>query len=351
MSITSQDIVALERHLTDLKKQLGADYAAFGESCALIERQRTLGCCRDEWQAYETCLESVTELEKVCAKQKRRLDLISDKKGRIRQTEKDLQLAARQRKELAGRLGAVAYEAYQSGVADEALRAASATWFDGYLKETQRLETMLLKGGVVASWARTRLSLLRRRTGALFQHCGEDFLDHDQCSLLPDAHLAEEASLLVSRQQELTEDLAAARSNVSSLQEEVDNGKKALEEAKSQLSVMQAKLQQLASVYGKAVYDQIPPDVIARDVGQIAYEQGLAIVQRLDAIAQTQQRIQSLRNQMQIDELNAQMELDNQKIAHLEEQEQAIEQQISEVQRSIAERRRKIRDLSGADHG
>jgi len=351
MAITSQDIVALEQQLADFRKNLEAEYASFGESCALIEGQHSLGMCREEWQAYETCLQAVTELEKVCAKQQRRLDLISDKKGHIRQTEKDLRLSVRQKRVLSGRIGAAAYEAYQSGSCPPDLDAASSPFFRKHLEETRAWETLLKKGGIARSLAKTKLSCSKHKTYALFMRCGQAFLADGSFRLLPDAGLRSEAESFLSRQQELSETLDVAKSNVSSLQDEVDKGKQNLEEAKGRLSVMKGNLSALATAYGKAVYDRISPDVIAQKVGRIAYGQGLAIVRRQNDITVAQESIRQLRNQMQIDELNVQLELDNRKIDHLREQEQVIEKQISEVRLSMAERQRKIRALSGEDHG
>ena len=133
MSVTSQDIVTLEEQLADLKKGLEADYAAFGGSCALAEGQQSLGTCRDEWLVYEQCLEEVTRREKVCDKQQHRLNLITDKKGLIRQSERDLELVARQKGELCGKLGAAAYEAFQNGRLETSLQATCKLAFQKHV--------------------------------------------------------------------------------------------------------------------------------------------------------------------------------------------------------------------------
>jgi hypothetical protein len=345
MAITSQDIVALETKLSSLRKELEKAYASFGATCAIVEGTCTLGACHDEWLSYETMRDDVGQSQKEYQHLLHRFEQITDKKGRIRETESQLRKLRKDQEVMASRLGASAWESYQNG----AVKEQGDVYFSSYAKMVRQCEEKKAKGGFPQFEAKMLLSLSKRKAEGLFRRCGDALLSSGSYKSLPDGAIVAETDALLGRKKQLEDDLAEDRKSVSSLEGQTDKGR--LEESRKIVEEKEKKLEALAIAYGKALYAQVPPDTIGRIVGQKGYAQGLDILAREQAIKECGEQIVRDKNRMEADELMAQNELDLQKIIRLKEQRDAVDKQILVIQATIQERKRTISTLGGPSNG
>ncbi|MFA6845946.1 MAG: hypothetical protein WCR02_09480 [Sphaerochaetaceae bacterium] len=345
MAMTTVDIVELNTKLTHLRVSLENEYAKFGKSCALIERVGTLGSCQNEWKQYEECLNKTTEQEKEYEKLKTRLSILTDKKGHIREIGRQLKLCAKREKEVTSCLGASAYEAYSGKLLPPEGELFCKPFYESYYQKCKHWESLSKQNGFEGKFAQLRLRFLRKKAYGLFCRCGSALFGSDAYLFLSDGQMKKETEQLLQKEKELSFQAKECRQSINTLEEHTDKGK--LDNAKSKLDGQRKLVEELACVYGKAVYEVITPEDIQKKVGQKAYSQGLQIARIQVEIAECQKNIKEAKCQMQIDELLVQIGLDKQKIAHLKEQQQALDKQISEVVLSINEKKKQIRTLSG----
>ena len=330
------DIRTLQNQLARLQSGLEESFAAFGASCASCERLSPLGACHEEWAAYDACLNEVSKDQRDFQRLKHHLEAVSDANARIRDQESQLKQIVLDKEGIALRLGAASYEAYLSGH-DEALVRFVDPVFHAYAAACRSLSDTPL--------GRLRLHSLERGSRKLFIKAGSLLLEDEKYQLVPNTTLVAEANALLTREKEIRQNLSSDKESVGGTKEVTDKGR--LEEGARSLKDRQQQLQRLAEAYGKAVFDQIPPPVIQEKVGEKAYQQGLQILAIQDAIGRVCQRINRFEGEQRAQELEAEIELQKQRVLLLEEQKKELDKQISQIYGAMHELKRKAFKLRG----
>lgn len=193
---------------------------------------------------------------------------------------------------------------------------------------------------------RQRLERLVAKTA---QKVGQLLLSGEDFRLVSDSALVAEAADLLERRSEAKEDLENDQRSVGLAGGQSD--KVRLEEAKRSMDEQTRNLQALAQAYGQAVFDQIDPMQIKALVGENAFRQGLAIATLKGDVQTSAQAINRLEGEKRAQELEAQIGLEKERLALLEEKKKELDRQITEVLSTISSLKRKAFKYRGGVDG
>jgi predicted nucleic acid-binding Zn-ribbon protein len=118
-----------------------------------------------------------------------------------------------------------------------------------------------------------------------------------------------------------------------------------LEERSQAMKKEEKTYQKAAYSYGKALYESLPDSVHAGQIGQKAISLMDQITLHRSRIRKLEGDIKTLQNLIKVQELEAQIELENQKIDHLQAQIETFNRQIAQVHASIQLKQNKISEL------
>lgn len=334
------DIVSLRRRYESQKQQLDAAYAAFGAAVAAAERMHPLGACRKEWEAYDAALSQTSQAQRQWSHLSSHLGEVSDAQARIKQTEGILSSLQKELGTMQTKLGMAAWGDFQN-MPTSSLGLKVAPYYANLLGEWNSCGT-----SPIGKLKRQRLERLVAKTA---QKVGQLLLSGEDFRLVSDSALVAEAADLLERRSEAKEDLENDQRSVGLAGGQSD--KVRLEEAKRSMDEQTRNLQALAQAYGQAVFDQIDPMQIKALVGENAFRQGLAIATLKGDVQTSAQAINRLEGEKRAQELEAQIGLEKERLALLEEKKKELDRQITEVLSTISSLKRKAFKYRGGVDG
>ncbi len=348
MGTLQTDIQQKQKEIEQHQQDLSALYADLGYSVALIEQIGTIGYGRQQFllfleeqerylaakHSYEMLATYITQLE--------------DRSRKIKQIEADIHSLSKMRKRLYAQIGAIAYEAYGSQNLPDHVIQVCSPFFEEQQKKTRRLEEQLEKRGtsVLGNLLRFQLDLERKRLLPLLAKAGKALVAigcERDLKLETYPELKDQLSDFQIREKELKQELEVHQSAIAKLQtQEVQSPKARLEQHAQAMKQAQKVCEKTAEQYGKVLYEDLPENVDASLIGHKAIQLMDQITLHRKRVRQLEKSIQVLQNLMQVQEIEAQIELENQKIGLLRTQIDQCNRQIAQVDASIAEKRKTI---------
>lgn len=342
------DIQQKQKEIEQHQSDVFSLYADLGRSVALVQQISPLPYAAGEYQlfctqmdAYESAKHSFEQISGYIAQ-------IEDRSRKIKEIEKDIRLLARPFARVYAQLGAIAYEAYGSQILAEHVMQACFPFFEEHAKRTRKLEN--LKQAHVGFLGRRfiglQLDVQRKILPGLLAKAGARLVAigcEKDLPLSGRQSLLDELEDLKERRRELSQELELHQSAMAKLQsEEVQSPKARMEERANVMKMEQKAAEKAASSYGKALYETLPESVHSDQIGQKAIQLMDQITLHHKRIKSLQREIKQLENLMQVQELEAQIELENQKIELLRSQIDTCNRQISQIAASIHEKRNRI---------
>ncbi|ADY12722.1 hypothetical protein [Sphaerochaeta globosa] len=337
----------IEQHFSDVFSL----YADLGRSVALVQQISSLRYAVNEYAKFCSELERYESAKHSYEQLLGYISQIEDRSRKIKEIEKDIRLLEKPFASVYAQLGAIAYEAYISQTLREHVRQACFPFFEDHAKKTRKLENrkQVHTGFVGRQIINVQLDLQRKVLPGLLVKAGQHLVAIECERDLPVIHrqsLLDELQHLKERQQELGQELELHHSAMAKLQsQEVQSPKARLEERASEMKSAQKAAEKAASVYGKALYETLPEDVHADQIGQKAILLMDQITLHRKRTKSLQREIKQLENLIQVQELQAQIELENQKIELLRSQIDTCNRQISQIAASIDGKHKRIATL------
>jgi hypothetical protein len=355
------DILGKQKEIEGHRNDLLALYADLGKTLATIERVTPLGYCNGEYLAYCEIEERSIESEQAYERLKLFVAQKEDRSRKIKQIEDDIKSLRQPGAKLFSRLGAIAYESYGAGTLADHLLEICSPFFESHSQQTKALE----KAYALALQDQTKKSVLARSRAQVSAKVLSRMLEIQRKKVLPQfakagealvaigceadvsgqgiASLVKELAEFQKRQQELFEELSIHKNAVAKMKDqEVDSPHRQLEQGKALYMANEKERDKAAFVFGKALYETLPDDISSRTVGQKAISVIDQISLHLRRISQLEKDILQLQNMIKVEELQAQIELDKQKVEHLLTQIENANRQINQVQQTIEAKRQKI---------
>lgn len=352
MGNLQSNIQQKQKEMEGHRNDLFSLYADLGKSVALIEQITPLGFGNAEFKQFIEVQSRYDEAELTYERLKGYISQLEDRSRKIKEIEADIRSLHKVRGNLFARLGAIAYEAYGSQTLPEYLIEVCAPYFEEHHVKTRKLEE------ACASDKNKSYGFLRKYSASFI-------LNRHKKRLLP--RLVQAGSALVSigceadipgiGKEKLSSELSSFLKKEKALQQELDIHRSAVvklrtqekESPKGQLELSRVQFNQIgkerdkiAFLYGKVLYDTLPESVSSEMVGSRAITLIDQISLHLRRLDRLEQDILELQNMMKVEELEAQIELENQKIEHLHSQIEGCNRQIKQVQLSIEAKRSKI---------
>ena len=350
------DIQQKQKEIEQHYRDVFSLYADLGRSVALVQQISSLSYATNEYvrfcsemERYESAKHSYEQLSGYISQ-------IEDRSRKIKEIEKDIRLLEKPFASTYAQLGAIAYEAYTSQTLREHVRQACFPFFEDHVKKTRKLENQkqVHAGFIGRKIISLQLDLQRKVLPGLLVKAGRHLV-YIECErdlpIMGRQSLLDELQRLKERQQELGQELELHHSAMVKLQsQEVQSPKARLEKRASEMELAHKAAEKAASAYGKALYESLPENVDADQIGQKAILLMDQITLHRKRTKSLQREIKQMENMIQVQELEAQVELENQKIELLHSQIDTCNRQISQIAASIDEKRRRIATLLPPTH-
>ncbi len=358
MGTFQADIQQKQKEIESHRRDLHALYAELGFSIALIEQITPLGFATAEFNRFVEVDALYEEAKQTFERIQGFISQVEDRSRKIQQIEADIRALQGPRKSLHGRLGAIAYEAYGSASLPDYLQEACTPLFANHhhmIKRVQdALEDCKTQKGALSHLQCTllnmRLQHFRKQMPTLLVKAGAKLASLGCEADLPGVgkeSLVAELTQFKKRERALQQELDIHHSAVAKLRsQERESPKNQLESSRSQLREMEKQRTRTSYLYGKALYEKLIQNASTQLIGSASMALMEQITLHLNRVARLEKDILGLQNLMQVEELEAQIELENQKIRHLRAQIEQSNKQISQVELSIARKREKITLLS-----
>lgn len=315
MSTLASQIQSLTTAIEEHRSDLATLYSDLGKSAvntntplakSLLKHQEEY---EKQEEMYQQVASSIKQLE--------------DRSRKLKQVEKDLHGLAQKRKTIAAQLGAIAYERNQN----KNLSPALETLLTPILEEGKRVKPF-----------RAITFLHRRSLSRRFRVTGEIILEHQLEGELNHKALLESVQEYRKSEHFLAEELALHQSALRQLKSTETQGPRIrLEEYNQSRIKAQKAYEEAAVAYGKEVYNN----------QGVQNPLTVQITLHRTRINQLATQITEKQNQIKIEDLEKQIEIEEQKIAHIADQIGALRGQIDSLNQTIAKRRSEIRTLKG----
>jgi len=357
MGIFQADIQLKQKEIESHRIDLYTLYAELGFSIALVEQTTPLGLATEEFNQfvevdikYEDALQAYERIKGFISQ-------LEDRSRKIQQIEADIRSLNIPRKKLHARLGAIAYEAFGSDTLPDYLQQTCTPLFAEHHTKIRKLEDALdvsktQKGPlskIQCSLLTHRLQYKRRQVIPLMVNAGSILAKLGYEADLPGLgkeSLVAEIVQFKKREQALQQELNIHHNAVAKLRsQEKESPRNQLETSRIQFREMEKQRTKVSYFYGKALYDKLEQNASPFLIGSASTALMEQITLHLHRIDRLEMDILGLQNQMKVEELEAQIELEDQKIRHLQTQIEQSSKQISQVELSIARKREKITAL------
>ena len=351
------DILQKQKEIESHRNDLYTLYSELGFSIALIEQISPLGIALEEFKQFVEVDKRYEEARQTYERIKGFISQLDDRSRKIQQIEADIRALNAPRKKLHARLGAIAYEAFGSDTLPDYLRETCTPLFADHHQAIRRLQDAMehcktQKGpinNVQCSLLKLRLQYTRKqviplmvKTGAILAELG---CETDLPGVGKESLVAELAQFK-KKEQALQQELGIHHSAVAKLRsQEKESPKNQQETSRAQFREMEKLRTKVSSLYGKALYEKLEKSASAHVIGATSLGLMEQITLHLNRVDRLEKDILGLQNLMKVEELEAQIELESQKIHHLRTQIEQSSKQISQVELSIERKREKIRSL------
>ncbi len=342
------DIQQKQKEIEQHQSDVTGLYADLGKSVALVQQLSRLSYASKEYELFRSQMEAYESAKHSYEQISGYIAQIEDRSRKIKEIEKDIRLLAKPMANVHSQLGAIAYEAYGSQILAEHVRQACYPFFEEHAKRTRKLEDQKqAHGGFVGRrFISLQLDVQRKILPGLLAKAGAHLVAIGCERDLPLAGrqaLLQKLDALKERRYELSQELELHHSAMAKLQsEEVQSPKARLEERAGAMKLAEKAVEKAASAYGKALYELLPENVHSDLVGQNAIQLMDQITLHHKRTKRLQREIKHLENLIQVQELEAQIELENQKIELLRSQIDTCNRQISQIAASIGEKQNRI---------
>ncbi len=357
MGIFQADILQKQKEIESHRSDLYTLYAELGFSIALIEQITPLGVATNEFNRFVEVDTKYEETRQTYERIKGFISQLEDRSRKIQQIEADIRALNGPRKNLHSRLGAIAYEAFGSETLPDYLKETCTPLFADHHTTIRALQDALeqckdKKGpfnALQCSFLTLRLQHTRKQVVPLLIKAGSILAKLGCETDLPGfgkETLVAELAQFKKKEQALQQELDIHHSAVAKLRtQEKESPKYQLETSKVQFKEMEKLRTKVSNLYGKVLYDKLEQNTSSQQVGSAAMALMEQISLHLRRVDRLEDEILGLQNQMKVEELEAQIELENQKIRHLRTQIEQSNKQISQVELSIARKQEKITSL------
>jgi len=359
MGTFQADILQKQKEIESHRGDLYTLYADLGFSVALIEQITPLGFATEELDQFVEVDTKYEEARQTYERIKGFIGQLEDRSRKIQQIEADIRSLNVPRKKLHARLGAIAYEAFGSDTLPDYLLETCTPLFTEHYTIIRKLQdameackTQKSKGPLntlQCSLLNLRLQRNRKQVIPLLVKAGSILAKLGCEADLPGVGkevLVSELAQFKKREQALQQELNIHHSAVAKLRsQEKESPKNQLETSRVQLRDMEKQRTKVSFLYGKALYEKLELKASSQQVGSASIALMEQITLHLHRVDRLERDIFGLQNQMKVEELEAQIELENQKIRHLRTQIEQSSKQISQVDLSIARKRDKITAL------
>ncbi|MBI9095833.1 MAG: hypothetical protein JEY71_13245 [Sphaerochaeta sp.] len=357
MGIFQADILQKQKEIESHRSDLYTLYAEFGFSMALIEQITPLGFATVELDRFVEVDTKYEEASQTYARIQGFISQMEDRSRKIQQIEADIRALNGPRKKLHSRLGAIAYEAFGSETLPDYLQQTCTPLFADHQTMVRELQDSLQrckaqKGPINTlrcSYLNLSLQHTRKQVVPLLIKAGSILAKLGCEADLPGLgkqSLVAELAQFKKKEQALQQELDIHHSAVAKLRtQEKESLKNQLETSRIQFREMEKQRTKVSNLYGKALYEKLQQKASSQQIGSASMALMEQISLHLRRVDRLEDEILGLQNQMKVEELEAQIELENQKIRHLRTQIEQSNKQISQVELSIARKREKITSL------
>lgn len=351
MGTLHADIQQKQKEIEQHQGDLFSLYADLGRSVALIEQIASIGFATGTYEAlceqmalYEAAKHEHDQLSLY-------IQQIEDRSRAIKEIEADIRCLHKPYKQLCAQIGAIAYEAYGSQILADHLLQVLSPFFEDHHKRTRILEERMEKsrGTLLGKLIQVQLEHSRRSLLPILAKAGSTLVELGLDADLPlsrSSHLTDELASLALRKEELKAELELHQSAMAKLQsEELSSPKARLEQRLQAMKAAQKACDKAAMAYGKELYETLPEDINAETIGHKAIQLMDQITLHQSRVRMLQKDILDLQNMIKVQELEAQIELEKQKIALLHSQIETLNRQISQVNSSIETKKAQVLTL------
>ncbi len=357
MGTFQADILQKQKEIESHRDDLYTLYAELGFSIALIEQTTPLWLALEEFNQFVEVDAKYEEAKQAYERIQGFISQLEDRSRKIQQIEADIRSLNGPRKKLHARLGAVAYEAYGSDTLPDYLQQTCTPLFSEHHTLVRHLQDALEQckspkgpiNTIKCSLLARRLQHTRKQMVPLLVKAGAILAKLGCESDLPGLgkeSLVVELAQFKKREQALQQELDIHHSAVAKLRtQEKESPRNQLDTSRAQFKEMEKQRIRVSNLYGKALYDKLVQQASSQQVGSVSMSLMGQITLHLRRVSKLEKEILDLQNLMKVEELEAQIELENQKIGHLRTQIDQSNRQISQVELSIARKREKISAL------
>lgn len=340
-----REIAYKRRQITTHEDDLGSLYRELGQLGLQSEDEGSDALLLEQRLRYTKALEIWREAEHSHQQIALYLSQIEDRSRKIGEIESDIKALSVEEEQLYAQLGAIAWEMYSFDRLTERTRALCHPIFASHAHKIESLNGWATgqRGTLLRKIALSRLHALRSSLNALLKQAGraisaaglEEELNHERS-----AHLVASLSSLQKRGEELDEELGLHQSAMAKLKsEELSSPKAKLAESEERSEVAKAACQVQEREYGRLLSER--KAALRQEWGSLVRQ----ITQHKHCILKLQQEIRQLANQIKAEELQAQIEVERRRIAHLSASMESAHRQIIGLDASIADKERRIAAL------
>jgi len=351
MGTLHADIQQKQKEIEQHQGDLFSLYADLGRSVALIEQISSIGFAAETYESFCEKMALFEEAKHEHDQISLYIQQIEDRSRAIKEIEADIRSLNKPYRQLCAQIGAIAYEAYGSRILADHLVQVLSPFFEDHHKRTRMLEDRAEKasGIILGKLNRLQIEHSRRSLLPILAKAGSRLVELGLDADLPlsrSAHLTAELSSLKVRKDELEAELELHQSAMAKLQsEELSSPKARLEQRLQAMKAAQKAWDKAAMAYGKELYETLPETISAETIGNKAILLMDQITLHLSRVRTLQKDILDLQNMIKVQELEAQIELEKQKISLLQSQIETLNRQIVQVTSSIETKRSQIRTL------
>ncbi len=351
MGTLQADIQENQREIEKHHRDLFALYMELATSIASIEEHASIGYAQEQYKQYTIALQKWEQAKDAYAQVHHYIEQMQDRSRKVKEITADIKALDRPKRDLFAKFGVIAYEAYGSPLLSPESKETCKPFFEEHHKKTKYLEERLEKhvGLMGKEVLKLKITSARSKLLPLLVKAGRALCEKGYEKDLPltqHPQLSQQLNELRVKEASLQEELQLHQGAIARLRsEEVPSTKVRLDQYAQAMKREEKSYQQATYNYGKTLYTTLPDSVHSDLVGQNAISLMDQITLHRSRIRKLEQDIQNLQNMIKVQELEAQIELENQKIDHLHTQIETCNHQIDQVQSSIARKRAQIATL------
>ncbi len=347
MANAQREMAYKRRQITTHEEDLGTLYRELGTLGLQSEEEGGDALLLEQRLRYTQALELWQEAEHSREQIALYLSQIEDRSRKIGEIESDIKSLSGEEGQLYAQLGAIAWEMYTFDRLTGRTRALCDPIFASHAQKIQNLNGWATgqRGTLLRKIALSRLHALRSSLNALLERAGRAIADEgwqEDLNLERSADLLEALSSVRKRGRELDEELSLHLSAMAKLKsEELSSPKAKLAESLERSQVAKAACDVEEREYGRLLYERT--GAVREAWGSQVHQ----ITLHRNRILKLQQEIRQLGNEIKAEELQAQIEVERRRIAHLRTSMESAHRQIIGLDASIADKERRIEALLG----